>query len=191
MLIRKFIAIFFFSFCANAADLYQFDPYHTTITWSANHFGFSTVTGKFIGAEGKILIDEVNPQNSSLDVVVKISALDTGIPKFDEHLKGADFFDIEKFSTAKFQSKSVKLNGKNRAFISGDLTIHGVTQFVVLDVKLNKIGVGLMSQKKTLGFSATTKIKRSQFNILFGLPGVSDEVKLYIESEVILANSSI
>ncbi len=187
---KKFLLLFFFANLANAAELYQFDQNHTSINWSANHFGFSDVSGKFIGAEGKILIDEANPKNSLLEVVVKIDSLSTGIPKFDTHLKTADFFDIEKFPTAKFVSKSVVLKDKNKAQVFGNLTLLGVTQPVVMDVKMNKVGTGLMTQRKTIGFSATTKIKRSQFGMLFGLPGVSDEVKLQIESEVILVDDS-
>lgn len=189
-MLKKFLLIFFFANLANAAEFYQFDQNHTSINWSANHFGFSDVSGKFIGAEGKILIDEANPKNSLLEIVIKIDSLSTGIPKFDAHLKTADFFDIEKFPTAKFVSKSVVLKSKNKAQVFGDLTLRGVTQPVVMDVKMNKVGTGLMTQRKTIGFSVTTKIKRSKFGMLFGLPGVSDEVKLWIEAEVILADEA-
>ncbi len=193
-LIKNFCFFFLFSCYANAADLYKFDPNHTNINWSVSHFGFSNVSGKFIAAEekiiGKILIDEANPKNSSIEVEVKIDALSTGISKFDNHLKSADFFDIEKFPTATFISKSVVLKDKNRAEVFGDLTLCGVTKSVALEVKMNKIGTGLMTQRKTIGFSATAKIKRSQFGMLFGLPGVSDEVKLQIEAEIILLDDA-
>jgi len=184
---KKFLLIFLFAFSANAAELYQFDPFHTTVSWSANHFGFSNVTGKFVGAEGKISLDEKNPQSSSIAVIINIDSLDTGIAKLDTHLRSHDFFDLENFPTAKFVSNSIVVKSKNRALVKGDLTLRGVTKPVTLDVKLNKSGVGMMTQKKTMGFSATTKIKRSDFGMTYALPGVSDEVKLEIESEVMLA----
>ena len=184
---KKFLLIFFFVSAANAADLYQFDPYHTTVSWSANHFGFSNVTGKFVGAEGKILIDEKAPQNSSIAVIINIDSLSTGIAKLDTHLRSHDFFDLENYPTAKFVSNSIKMKGKTHALVKGDLTLHGVTKPVTLDVKLNKSGIGMMTQKKTLGFAATTKIKRSDFDIMFALPGVADEIKLQIDSEINLA----
>lgn len=187
---KKFLLIFFFAFSANAADLYQFDPYHTSITWSANHFGFSTVSGKFIGAEGKISIDEKNPKNSSLAVIINIDSLHTGIAKFDQHLRSKDFFDMENYPTAKFVSTSIVTKGKDRAIVMGDLTLHGVTKPVSLEMKLNKNGVGMMSQKKTLGFSGTTKIKRSDFGMEYALPGVSDMIDLHIESEIMLADAT-
>ena len=165
------------------AETYKFDANHTSVTWSANHFGFSNPSGKFTDVDGSLTLDEKNPQKSSLEAIIKISSLNTGLSKFDTHLKTADFFDAEKFPTAKFVSTSVVLVGKKGAKVKGDLTLHGVTKPVTLDVKLNKLGANPFTQKPTAGFSATTVIKRSEFGMNFGIPGVSDEVKLVIEVE--------
>jgi len=184
---KKFLTIFtavFFAASAQAAETYKFDPNHTNIKWSANHFGFSNPDGKFNEVEGSLVLDEKNPEKSSLDVTVKISSLNTGLPKFDKHLKSADFFDESKFPTAKFVSTSIKKSGKNSAKVTGNLTLHGVTKPVILEVKLNKIGVNSFTQAKTAGFSATTTIKRSDFGMDYGIPGISDEVKLAIEAEL-------
>jgi polyisoprenoid-binding protein YceI len=168
---------------ANAAETYKFDPNHTTVNWSANHFGFSNPSGKFTAVDGSLTLDEKNPQKSAVEVTIKIESLNTGLPKFDKHLKSVDFFDAEKFPTAKFVSTSVTLVGKKSAKVKGDLTLHGVTKPVTLEVKLNKIGVNPLSQKQTAGFSATTIIKRSDFGIDYAIPGVADEIKLNIEAE--------
>ena len=168
---------------ANAADRYTFDPNHTNITWSANHFGFSNPSGKFNDVEGFIILDEKNPAKSSVDVTIKIASLQTGIEKFNNHLKTDDFFDVEKFTTARFVSEKIELLGKNKAKIRGQLTLHGATKPITLNAKLNKIGIISFTQVKTAGFSADATIKRSEFGINFGIPGVSDEVKIHIEAE--------
>ena len=84
------VALTFLASAANA-ETYKFDPNHTTVNWSANHFGFSNPTGKFTEFEGALNLDEKNPQKSSLDVIIKIDSLNTGLSKFDKHLKSADF----------------------------------------------------------------------------------------------------
>jgi len=183
------LAALLLSLPANAADTYQFDPNHTNINWSANHFGFSNPSGKFNDVSGKLILDEKNPQNSSVDVVIKIASLNTGLSKFDKHLKSADFFNFDKYETAKFTSTSVKVLGKNKAKITGDFTLLGVTKPLTLDVKLNKIGLNQFTQVKTAGFSASGVIKRSEFDMNYGVPGVSDEVKLEIEAEANFVSS--
>ena len=173
------------SFALEAEDKnkYVIEPYHTSVLWVANHFGFSDVSGKFTEIEGNIIFDEKNPSKSAVDVVIKISGLKTGIEKFDAHLKSADFFDEKRFLTAKFVSKKVTVSGKNKAKIEGELTLLGVTKTVVLDARFNKSGVSVLNQKPTIGFSATASIKRSDFGMNYALPGVSDKVSLVIQVE--------
>ncbi len=112
-----------------------------------------------------------------------MASLSTGLEKFDKHLKGADFFNVEKFATAKFVSSKVTVTGKNKAKIEGYLTLVGVTKPVTLQAKFNKSGLSPLSQLPTVGFSATAVIKRSEFEIDYALPGVSDAVNLVIEVE--------
>lgn len=181
----KLLAASLLAFSAQATETYKFDPNHVNINWNANHFGFSNPSGKFNDVEGTLLLDEKNPRNSSVEVTIKINSLTTGLPKFDSHLKGPDFFDAEKFPTAKFVSKNVIVIGNSNAKITGDFTMRGITKQVTLDVKLNKIGINQYTQKKTVGFSASAVIKRSQFNMNFGIPGISDNVKIQIEAEAI------
>lgn len=181
------LAIFFCTFSAHATEIYKFDTNHTSINWSANHFGFSSPSGKFTDVDGTLTLDEASPQNSLVEIIIKTDSISTGNSKFDEHLKSPDFFYTEKFPTAKFVSTSVTPFGKTSAKVQGNLTLLGITKPVTLNVKVNKIGLNPINQKKTAGFSATTSIKRSQFGMEFGLPGISDEVKIAIESELTFA----
>lgn len=183
-----FAAVLGLTAVAHAApETYTFDQAHTGITWQANHFGFSNPTGKFIKTDGSLKLDEKSPEKSSLDVTIAIDGLVTGLPDFDKHLKSADFFDIEKFPTARFVSTSVKKTGDKTADVAGKLTLHGVTKPVTLHVTLNKLGINDYTKKQTAGFTAETTIKRSDFGMSYAIPGVSDDVKITIETETNLA----
>ena len=184
LLFAAIFTSFFASQLASAEPVkYQLESNHAFVVWSASHFGFSDQMGKFPEIAGEIIFDEKKMSESSLDVTIKIDSLVTGSEKFDAHLKSADFFDVKKFPTAKFVSKKVTATGKNKAKVEGELTLHGVTKTVILEVKINKKGTSLVTQKETVGFSATAQIKRSEFGIDYAAPGISDEVKLKIEVE--------
>lgn len=168
-----------------AIDNYRFDPYHINVTWHANHFGFSTPSGKFSKVKGELRFDEKNPIKSSVEVEIDANSIVTGVDKFDEHLRGKNFFDVEKYPTITFKSTKVELAGPKAAKVYGDLTMMGISKPIILNVVLNKIGrhpfypfVG-----KTIGFSANTTINRSDFGMKYALPGVADEVKIDIEAE--------
>lgn len=170
------------AFSAQAAETYKLDPSHTAITWHVNHFGFSTPSGKFMSVDGDVKLDEANPAASSVKVTVDVNGINSGVAKLDEHLKTPDFFDVAKFPTATFISTKVVPTGKDTAKVEGNLTLHGVTKPVTLDVKLNKIGENMM-KLKTAGFTASTTIKRSEFGITTYVPNLGDDVKIEIESE--------
>lgn len=191
---KKLLAILILCFYSNlalAADIYHLDPDHTNINWSASHFGFSKPSGKFARSEGIIILDEANPTKSSLEVTIDTRSIITGIDGFDNHLKSEDFFNVVQFPTAKFVSSQIITSGKNRGKIKGDLTLLGVTKPITLEARLNKIGINPFTRKKTAGFSAAAIIKRSDFGMNFGIPGVSDKVKIEIEAEAIFSSSSI
>ncbi len=190
--ISKFLFAFVFSWSlltvAHAADKYTLDPGHSYVLWHINHFGFSHPSGKWM-AEGTLVWDQAQPQNDKLDVVIHTSEIVTGIPKLDEHLKSADFFDVAQFPTATFVSNKVDVTGTDTAKVTGILTLHGVSKPVTLDVKLNKNGVSPITQKQTLGFTGSTILKRSDFGISKYLPGLSDDVQLEIEAEATKAGA--
>ncbi len=161
---------------SNAGNKYFIEKNHTSVVWIVNHFGYSNVSGKFTDISGEIIFDEKKPQNSSLQVEIKIDSIATGLPKFEEHLKSKDFFDVKTFPTAKFVSKKIVIDGKKTAQIFGDLTLRGVTKEVILKTQFNKSAPNPMNQKPTIGFTAKTSINRSDFDIKYALPGVSDKV---------------
>ena len=170
---------------AFAADVYKLDATHTSVTFQYTHFGFSHPTGKFMNAEGAVTLDKTTPANSSVEVSFAIAGINTGVPALDAHLKSPDFFDADKFPTATFKSTKVEQTSPTTAKVTGDLTIHGVTKPVTLNVTLNKEDIHPMMKKDDAGFTATGSILRSDFGMGNYVPMVSDQIDLYIEAEAI------
>lgn len=181
---RMFIvAILFFSGSLYAEPAkYTIDPQHSYVLWRIQHLGFSTQTGKWY-ANGELLLDQDKPETSKAKVMIKLANVVTGIPELDKHLQGPLFLDSAKFPTATFVSDKVEVLSKTTAKIYGSLTLRGVSKPVVLDVTFNKAGKSPITEKDTVGFSATTTIKRSDFGMTTLLPNLGDEVKLDIEME--------
>jgi polyisoprenoid-binding protein YceI len=176
------MGLLFCTLSAQAADTYKLDPQHTYVEWHIEHFGFSSQSGKWM-ASGTLVLDEQKPQNSKVDATIQVATMTTGVPELDKHLQGKLFFDVSKFPTATFVSQKIDSVTKKTAKIHGNLTVRGITKPVILNAKLNKEGVNPITNKKTIGFSATTTLKRSDFGITTLLPGLSDTVKLNIEAE--------
>lgn len=176
-------ALMLMSAPAFAADTYKLEPTHTSVTLQYTHLGFSHPTIKFMSNSGTITIDEADLTKSNVDVVIDVTAINSGVAEFDNHLKAPGFFDAAVYPKATFKSTKVVVTGANTADVTGNLTIKNITKPVTLKVVLNKKGVHPMSQKSTLGFSATTTILRSDFGLNAAVPYVSDEVAISIEVE--------
>ena len=156
---------------------------HSYIAYDINHLGFSTQIGKWMVSDGTVTLDEAKPQNSKVNVTIKVGDIITGVPKLNEHLMGPDFFDVKKFPTAIFISDKVTVTGKNKAIVRGMLTIRDITKPVTLNVTLDKLGPNLITNKQTAGFTATTHLKRSDFGMTTLLPLLGDDVKIDIGAE--------
>lgn len=169
---------------ALAAEKYVFDKAHTEIEFLWSHLGFSTTSANFTEFDGGLMFDESAPTQSSVDVTIDVDSLDSNIPDLDEHLRGGDFFDVEQFPEATFESTAVRASGEDRYEVDGDLTLHGETRPVMLDVSINKIGMHPMSEARTIGFDATTTVSRSAFGLGMYTPAVGDEVEIRISSEM-------
>lgn len=167
---------------------YQLDPAHTNVIAQWDHFGFSKPSANFGQAKGMLVYDADNPTVSSVEVTLPLSGLNTFTAKFDEHLRTADFFDAAQFPEATFKSTHVEAAGEGKLKVSGDLTIKGITHPVVLDVTLNKVGQN-MGKQPTIGFDATTTLKRSDFGVGMYAPAVSDEVHIRITTEASVAKA--
>lgn len=183
--------IYFFTFifsmisCATsyaAEEKYTIDLQHSFVVWRVDHLGFSTQTGKW-PANGFILLDNNDPSKSKVDVTIKINTLVTGIAELNKHLEAPLFFDATKYPTATFVSQKINLLSKDTASVQGNLTLHGVTKPVTLQVHLNKMGANPVNDKMSVGFSADTAINRSDFGIKGFLPMVGDKVHLVIDVE--------
>jgi polyisoprenoid-binding protein YceI len=172
------------------AATYTLDPGHTQVVFSWNHFGYSNPTAQFGKIDGTLEFDAANPTKSSVKVTIPLASVNSNVEKLNEHLQGADFFDSAKYPDAVFKSTKVEKGAsENQLKVSGELSLHGVTKPVVLDVTVNKVGEHPMRKAPAAGFDATATIKRSDFGISTYVPMVSDDIKLRITSEAIDAKA--
>ena len=162
---------------------YKIDPTHTATVFSWNHLGFSTPSANFTDIQGTINVDNEKPANSSVNVTIPLSSLNTNVKALDEHLKTADFFDAAKYPNITFKSTKVQALGKNKYKITGNLTVKDVTKPVILDAVLNKQGVHPMTKAESIGFNATTSFDRSAFGIGAYVPNVGDKITVNITTE--------
>lgn len=161
------------------AGTYKADPHHTQVVWSVNHMGISPLYGAFGEITGTLVLDPAKPETAKVDVTLPMSGLTVTSPAFDKHLRTPDIFDTAKFAEARFVSTAVKVSG-TKAVITGDLTVHGVTKPVTLDAEFFGAGANPMSKAQTVGFTATAKLKRSDFGLGIAVPVVADDVDLKI-----------
>src|SRR5207247_2150663 len=128
-------AVVSFGSAALANEIYRFDPSGSGIGFSVHQF-LGTTHGKFTKFNGRIDVNREHPENSSVTAQIDVRSIDTQIKKRDDHLRSAEFFNVEKFPQMRFKSRSVKQTGPQSGDILGDLTIHGVTKPITLHVKL-------------------------------------------------------
>ena len=175
---------------ATAPITYTIDPAHTTVDFRVRHLMVSNVRGEFSGVSGTVVYDPTNPANSKIEAVIDATTIATRDPKRDAHLKSADFLDVEKFPKITFVSTKITPAGEGKWKATGNLTIHGITKEVTLLVE------GPTSETKDpwgnikIGASATTKINRKDFGLVWnvGLETggvlVGDEVTIHLELEL-------
>lgn len=166
------------------AGTWQIDSKHTAAQFSVKHLGVSTVRGAFTKVSGTATYDASDPSKDSLDVTIDPSSIDTRVEMRDNDLKSAHFFDVQKFPTLTFKSKSAKSAG-GKLLITGDLTMHGVSKEVVLEVDGPSSPIkDPMGPGQRMGASATAKVNRQDFGIS-GAPGiVSDDITITIDAEL-------
>jgi polyisoprenoid-binding protein YceI len=176
---------------ASAASEWALDPAHTSVQFSVRHMMVSTVRGEFFKVSGTAKVDDADPTRSSIEVTIDASSIDTREPKRDTHLKSPDFFDVEKFPTLTFHSTKIEAAGPDAYKLTGDLTIHGVTKPVMLDVPAPSPAVKTPFGTTVRGASATGTVKRSDFGLTWnktldaGGVVIGDEVTIQIDTEFI------
>jgi polyisoprenoid-binding protein YceI len=166
------------------ADTYKIDPAHTNASFAVKHLLISTVRGEFQKTEGTLVLDPADVTKSKVEATIDVASLNTREPKRDGHLKSPDFFDAAKFPTITFKSTKVEKAGEGALKVTGDLTMHGVTKPVVLEVAGPSDEVKDPGGNIRRGISATTKINRKDFGVSYGPNAVvSDEVTITIDGE--------
>jgi polyisoprenoid-binding protein YceI len=164
---------------------YTLDKDHASVVFKVNHLGFSTYVGRFNALDAALDFDPEKIEASKLQVIVDMKSIDVNNPKFADDLRGSDWLDTEKFPQAVFKAtRFVESKEKNSFKFEGDLTFHGVTAPVTLDVQFHGGGRNFLTRKFTLGFSASTNFKRSAFGAdnMTSL-GVGDDIELEINAE--------
>lgn len=176
---------------AAGVTTWKIDPAHTHVEFAVKHMMISTVKGRFSDVTGEILLDEGTLPNSKLNIDVNVASIDTREPQRDTHLRSADFFDIEKFPKMTFRATVIE-GPLDQFKLTGDLTIHGVTRPVTFDVAHEGRGKDPWGGER-IGFSATGKIKRSDFGLTWNAALetggflVGDDVKITLDVEAVKA----
>ena len=166
---------------------YKIDPTHTATVFNWNHFGFSTPSANFTDIQGTIKVDNAKPSNSSVEVTIPLSSLNTNVVALDKEFQEEAWFNAAKYPNITFKSTKVETKDKKHFKITGNLTVKGVTKPVVLDAVLNKQGEHPMAKVPAIGFNATTSFNRSAFGIGNYVPNVGDKITVNITTEATAA----
>jgi polyisoprenoid-binding protein YceI len=162
------------------------DP-HSQLRFTVTHLGIADISGSFNDFDARVTSSKPDFSDAVVELTVKVNSIDTRVEARDNHLKSADFFDAAKYPQLNFKSTSLKKTGKNAYKLNGDLTFHGVTKPVTLDLEYKGSVVNPMSKKQTAGFRVTGLIKRSDFNLGSGFPEpmISNEVRIEANGEFV------
>jgi polyisoprenoid-binding protein YceI len=185
------IALFFALPVLAHADTWQIDPAHTNVEFSVRHMMISNVKGQFQKTSGTIATSGTDPASAKIDATIDATSINTRVDKRDAHLKSPAFLDVDKFPTITFKSTKVEADGAGKWKVTGDLTLHGVTKPVVLEVEGTGKPITDPMGNTRAGASATTQIKRSDFGLTWNQPletggvMVGDEVAISIDIEAI------
>ena len=193
---KKIVSLLFMGLMAVnsfAQNTLKSDPAHSRIQFSVTHLGISEITGNFEKSALSMNVDEKNFTNSKINFVVDVNSINTHIEARDNHLRNEDFFDVKKFPEMVFQSTSIKpmkINSSMKILlyeVKGNLTLHGVTKPVTVNLLYKGMVVNPMSKKKTYGYQVVGVIKRSDFGVGGGYPEamISDKVQIKGDFEMI------
>jgi polyisoprenoid-binding protein YceI len=180
--VRTIAVILFVAVVASleAADSFNVDPVHSSVSFQIEHFGISYIHGRFNKMKGEFSIDKDDASKSSITLTIDAESVDTNNGGRDKHLKSADFFNVKQFPTIMFKSKSLKAV-KDGYEVTGDLTMHGETKEI--SFKLNGGKEMEMKGQKRVGYWADLKLKRSDFGMKNMLEGIGDTVYIAVGVE--------
>lgn len=163
---------------------YAIDPTHTFVNFEASHFGTSTLRGRFDRKEGSVQFDRAG-KTGKAEITIDTTSVSTGVGPLDGHLKSKDFFDAAAHPSAKFVGDKFVFNGDKVSEVSGTLTMMGKTDPVTLKASNFNCYQSPMLKREVCGGDFETTITRSQYGIVYGLPGIPDNIRLLIQIEAI------
>ncbi|HEX4425694.1 MAG TPA: YceI family protein [Terriglobales bacterium] len=176
-------ALLFAASAFSQVETWKIDPAHSAAQFSVRHLGISTVRGEFRKLSGTVAYDAADPSKTAIDVTIDASSVDTRIDMRDNDLRSANFLDVQKYPTITFKSKHADAAGPGKLKIAGDLTIHGVTKEVVLDVDGPTAPITAMGGSR-MGAAVTTKINRKDFGVNGAPSMVGDDISITLDVEV-------
>jgi polyisoprenoid-binding protein YceI len=162
---------------------YDLDHDHCSITFDVEHFKYSRFTMRFDRKKGQLDWNEGGLERSSVSVAIDAASIDTNVPLLDKMVKSPSLLDVERYPEIRFVSTRLERTGESRGTLTGELTIHGVTQPVALDVTFNGFAPDPLTKKDTLGFSAEGHISRAKFGLATWYPAVGDDIHVRIQAE--------
>ena len=183
--VLSLLMIAFLSTTTFAQTTWKVDPAHTQASFGITHMGISEVEGRFNKFEGNIVANEEDFSDAQYNMTIEVSSIDTGVEMRDNHLKNADFFDVEKYPKMTFKSTSSEKVGENKYKVTGDLSFHGITKPVTLDVWYRGTVENPKNGNVIAGFAISGEVKRSDFNLGPDFPEavLSDIVVIDVDGE--------
>jgi polyisoprenoid-binding protein YceI len=164
---------------------WKIDPAHSSAQFAVRHLGISTVRGEFRKVSGSASYNPTDPSKTSLEATIDATSVDTRVDMRDNDLRGPNFLDVQKYPTITFKSKHAESAGPAKMKITGDLTIHGVTKEVVLDVDGPSAPVKDPKGNFHMGASVSTTINRKDFGVNGAAAMVGDDVSITIDTELV------
>lgn len=187
------LALAIFMSMPAAADTWQFDKENTSIRFTWDHLGLARQSGQFLEFDGRLHFSPTDPEGGTVEVAIKTASVWTGVKEYDANLKSESFFDADRYPIITFRSISARVTGEKTGEIDGDLTMMGVSRPVTLQVIWNFTGEHPFASinptykgKWASGFSASAKVRRSDWGLTRATPLISDEIWITIEAEFLL-----
>lgn len=170
-----------------AVALWTNDKAHSQLQFTVTHMGISDISGTFNDFDVKVNASKEDFSDAVFELTAQVASIDTRVEARNNHLKSADFFDAEKYPQITYKSTAIEKNGENNYTLVGDLTIHGVTKSVTMDLLYRGLLTDEEKGKQTAGFQLTGEIKRSDFNVGPGFPeqAVGDVVRIKADGEFV------
>ncbi len=179
------------SLAAAQTEIWHLDPPHSAAQFAVRHMGISTVRGTFTKVSGEVQYSAADPSKSSLVVTIDAASVDSRVEMRDNDVRSPHFLDTAKYPTITFRSKRVEAAGAGKLRVTGDLTIHGITKEVVLDVDGPTPAMKDPRGNEHMGASATTKINRQDFGVSFMSGMIGDDVAITIDVELVKESGNV